>query len=43
MTDTAARADVLRDAPSSRGDRIRRFRQCWNEAELIDGLGLLPG
>jgi ketosteroid isomerase-like protein len=24
------------------GDRIRRFRQYWNEAELIDGLGLLP-
>jgi hypothetical protein len=24
------------------GDRIRQFRQYWNEAELIDGLGLLP-
>ncbi|HEX8929291.1 MAG TPA: nuclear transport factor 2 family protein [Actinomycetota bacterium] len=24
------------------GDRIRRFRQYWNEAELLDGLGLLP-
>jgi ketosteroid isomerase-like protein len=24
------------------GDRIRRFRQYWNEAELIEGLGLLP-
>jgi ketosteroid isomerase-like protein len=24
------------------GDRIRRFRQYWNEVELIDGLGLLP-
>ena len=25
------------------GDRIRSFRQSWNEVELIDGLGLLPG
>jgi ketosteroid isomerase-like protein len=25
------------------GDRIRRFRQYWNEVELLDGLGLLPG
>jgi SnoaL-like domain len=25
------------------GDRIRGFRQYWNEVELIDGLGLLPG
>ena len=25
------------------GDRIRRFRQFWNEVELLDGLGLLPG
>ena len=24
------------------GDRIRSFRQYWNEVELIDGLGLLP-
>jgi ketosteroid isomerase-like protein len=24
------------------GDRIRRFRQYWNEVDLIDGLGLLP-
>jgi len=24
------------------GDRIRRFRQYWNEVELLDGLGLLP-
>jgi predicted ester cyclase len=24
------------------GDRIRRFRHYWDEAELIDGLGLLP-
>lgn len=24
------------------GDRIRRFRQNWNEVELLDGLGLLP-
>jgi hypothetical protein len=24
------------------GDRIQRFRQYWDEAELIDGLGLLP-
>ena len=24
------------------GDSIRRFRQYWNEAELLDGLGLLP-
>ena len=23
------------------GDRIRRFRQYWNEVELLDGLGLL--
>jgi len=25
------------------GDRIRAFRQYWDEAELLDGLGLLPG
>ena len=25
------------------GDRIGSFRQYWNEVELIDGLGLLPG
>jgi ketosteroid isomerase-like protein len=25
------------------GGRIRSFRQYWNEVELIDGLGLLPG
>ena len=24
------------------GDRIRRFRQYWDEAELVNGLGLLP-
>jgi hypothetical protein len=24
------------------GDRIRQFRQYWNEVELLDGLGLLP-
>ena len=24
------------------GDRIRSFRQYWNEVELLDGLGLLP-
>jgi hypothetical protein len=24
------------------GDRIRAFRQYWNEVELLDGLGLLP-
>jgi hypothetical protein len=24
------------------GDRISRFRQYWNEVELLDGLGLLP-
>jgi hypothetical protein len=24
------------------GDRIRAFRQYWDEAELLDGLGLLP-
>jgi ketosteroid isomerase-like protein len=24
------------------GDRICRFRQYWNEVELLDGLGLLP-
>jgi ketosteroid isomerase-like protein len=24
------------------GERIRRFRQYWNEVELLDGLGLLP-
>ena len=24
------------------GDRIGRFRQYWNEVELLDGLGLLP-
>ena len=24
------------------GDRLRRFRQYWNEVELLDGLGLLP-
>jgi hypothetical protein len=24
------------------GDRIRRFRQYWNEVELLDWLGLLP-
>jgi ketosteroid isomerase-like protein len=24
------------------GDRIRRFRQYWNEVELLAGLGLLP-
>ena len=24
------------------GDRIRRFRQNWNEVELLDGLSLLP-
>jgi ketosteroid isomerase-like protein len=24
------------------GDRIRRFRQYWNEVDLLDGLGLLP-
>jgi ketosteroid isomerase-like protein len=24
------------------GDRIRHFRQYWNEVELLDGLGLLP-
>jgi len=25
------------------GDRIRAVRQYWDEAELLDGLGLLPG
>jgi hypothetical protein len=25
------------------GDRIGSLRQYWNEVELIDGLGLLPG
>jgi ketosteroid isomerase-like protein len=24
------------------GDRIRAFRQYWDEAELLEGLGLLP-
>jgi ketosteroid isomerase-like protein len=24
------------------GDRIRSFRQYWDEAELLEGLGLLP-
>src|SRR5437867_575427 len=24
------------------GDRIKRFRQYWNEVELLEGLGLLP-
>jgi ketosteroid isomerase-like protein len=24
------------------GDRIRTFRQYWDEAELLEGLGLLP-
>jgi hypothetical protein len=24
------------------GDRIRNFRQYWNEVELIDGLGPPP-
>jgi hypothetical protein len=24
------------------GDRIRAFRRYWDEAELLDGLGLLP-
>jgi len=24
------------------GHRIRAFRQYWDEAELLDGLGLLP-
>jgi ketosteroid isomerase-like protein len=25
------------------GDRISRLRQYWDEVELLDGLGLLPG
>ena len=24
------------------GDRIRNFRQHWDEADLLEGLGLLP-
>jgi hypothetical protein len=24
------------------GDRIARFRQYWNEADLLEGLDLLP-
>ncbi|HKE97632.1 MAG TPA: nuclear transport factor 2 family protein [Actinomycetes bacterium] len=25
------------------GDRIKRFRQYWDEAALLEGLGMLPG
>jgi hypothetical protein len=24
------------------GGRIHSFRQCWDEADLLEGLGLLP-